>query len=137
MARTWLGNIIRFWEKADRKYNKIKADEVQNETIVSLGVRGIIQAVLAAVVVALLVFGGVFCATKIEFELAGLLYLLGTIIAFLWGLAILVQGLVGALIFIIYQMKLNKRAIGWIALIIWFLCLGGAIAVSVVLMGFI
>lgn len=137
MARTWLGNIIRFWEKADRKYNKIKADEAQKETSVSLGVRGIIQAVLSAVVVALLVFGGVFCATKIEFELAGLLYLLGTIIAFLCGLAILVQGLVGALIFIIYQMKLNKRAIGWIALIIWFLCLGGAIAVSVVLIGLI
>ncbi len=137
MARTWLGNIIRFWEKADRKYNKIKADEAQKETSVSLGVRGIIQAVLSAVVVALFVFGGVFCATKIEFELAGLLYLLGTIIAFLCGLAILVQGLVGALIFIIYQMKLNKRTIGWIALIIWFLCLGGAIAVSVVLIGLI
>lgn len=137
MARTWLENIIRFWEKADRKYNKIKADEAQKETSVSLGVRGIIQAVLSAVVVALFVFGGVFCATKIEFELAGLLYLLGTIIAFLCGLAILVQGLVGALIFIIYQMKLNKRAIGWIALIIWFLCLGGAIAVSVVLIGLI
>ena len=137
MARTWLENIIRFWEKADRKYNKIKADEAQKETSVSLGVRGIIQAVLSAVVVALFVFGGVFCATKIEFELAGLLYLLGTIIAFLCGLAILVQGLVGALIFIIYQMKLNKRTIGWIALIIWFLCLGGAIAVSVVLIGLI
>lgn len=137
MARTWLGNIIRFWEKADRKYNKIKADEAQKETSVSLGVRGIIQAVLSAVVAALLVFGGVFCATKIEFELAGLFYLLGTIIAFLCGLAILVQGLVGALIFIIYQMKLNKRAIGWIALVLWFLCLGGAIAASVVLIGLI
>lgn len=137
MARSWIGNILHFWDKADRKYNKLKADEESRETSVSLGIRGIIQAILSAAFVVLFVFGGVFCATKIEFELAGLLFLLGTVIAFLCGLAVLVQGFFGALFYVIYQLKLNKRAIGWIALIIWFLCLGGAIAGSVVLIGII
>ena len=137
MARSWFGNILNFWSKADRKYNNLKADEDKKDTSVSLGVRGIIQAILSAVFVALFVFGGVFCFSKTEFELAGLLYILGGVISLLCGLAVLVQGFFGALFYVIYQMKLNKRAIGWIALVIWFLCLAGAIAGSVVLIGII
>lgn len=137
MARSWLGNIIHFWEKADRKYNKLKADEEKRETSASLGMRGIIQAILSAAVVVLFVFGGVFCFSKTEFELAGLLYIIGGVISLLCGLAVLVQGFFGALFYVIYQMKLNKRAIGWISLVIWILCLAGAIAGSVVLIGMI
>lgn len=135
MARSWFGNMLRFWTKAENAYNTIKQDESRTEASVSLGVRGIIQSVLSAVVVALCVVGGVFCAQKIDFELIGLLYILGMVVLFLCGLAILVQGFIGALIYVIYQMKLNKRAVGWISLVIWFICLGGAIAASVVIIG--
>ncbi len=135
MARSWFGNIINFWSKADRKYNKLKADEEKRENSVSLGVRGIIQAILSAAFVVLFVFGGVFCFSKTEFELAGLLLILGGVLSLLCGLAVLVQGVIGALIYVIYQMKLNKRAVGWISLVIWFICLGGAIAASVVIIG--
>lgn len=122
-------NIFMRSRDRNRKYKELKNDPERAPKIVRYGVSAIIMDVIAIALV-------VLCLFTFETITSALLTNAGVVVivtALIWFTAlsvliILPVGLIiSALISSIYQLKMNKKAIGWIALVLTILTLGGSI----------
>ncbi len=126
-------NFFTFWIKIEGKYKKIRDDETKKATSVSLGVRSIIQSVICGALTILALWGLSYCVAN--FTSGGsfiILTIIGIIATAFIALSLFVQGLIGGLLYMIYQLKLNRKAVGFVALIIWIL-----VIVAVVVFAFL
>ncbi len=127
-----IGNFFTFWVKIERKYKKIRDNEDKRAISISLGVRSIIQSLICGAITILALWGLSFCVANFAsgFKEWGLpvLTIIGLAVTALAALSSFVQGVIGGLLYMIYQLKLNKRAVGYVALVIWILVIA-AIAV--------
>ncbi len=110
-----------FWSHIQTQYSKIKADEEKAKSSSKLGTTAIILSVISAIIVVGAAFGTLklFDYMNNSSFIIGLIGLLVCIAALLIAF---VQGVLGSLFYSIYQMKLNKKPIGWISLVVWFAC---------------
>ena len=122
-------NIFMRSRDRNRKYKELKKDPERAPKVVRYGVSAIILDVIAIALV-------VLCLFTFETITSALLTNAGVVVivtALIWFVAlsvliILPVGLIiSALISSIYQLKMNKKAIGWIALVLTILTLGGSI----------
>ncbi|MDD4351160.1 MAG: hypothetical protein PHP83_03145 [Clostridia bacterium] len=122
-------NIFMRSRDRNRKYKELKNDPERAPKVVRYGVSAIILDVIAIALV-------VLCLFTFETITSALLTNAGVVVivtALIWFVAlsvliILPVGLIiSALISSIYQLKMNKKAIGWIALVLTILTLGGSI----------
>ena len=109
-------DLILFWISIGEKYERLKQDPQKRENSIQLGVTGIILSIIGA---ALTVGFGIlayYC-----FAVSGLISILAVIlgaICVLAGFMSLVNLMIAGIVHAAYQMKLNKRAIGIVALVI-------------------
>lgn len=138
-----IGSFFTFWIKAEYRYQKIKSNEQKKDKSVSLGVRSIIQSIICGVLVVLFLWGLVACighlselnSGKVNGVSQGLpiITILGMVFTAVGALVSFVQGVIGGLVYMIYQFKLNKRAIRWVALVIWVLVIIAIITLAIIL----
>ncbi|MGN1372832.1 MAG: hypothetical protein ACI4VK_02155 [Candidatus Coproplasma sp.] len=121
-----IGNLICFWVKIERRYDAINRDEEKRDKSVKLGVRSIIQSVICGVVIILLIWGLFLCLNHLESIKIGdgtysapFLTILGIVVCALCAVVLLFDGMFGALVYMVYQSKLNKKGIRWVALAVW------------------
>lgn len=130
-----IGGFFTFWMKAGRKYRRLEEDENKRETSSSLGVRSIVQSVVCGALTVLALLGLYYCTENfVDIGNGGGIYPVLTIIgmvatAFI-ALAFFVQGVGGALVYMIYQFKLNKKSVRWVALAVWFLVIVAIVVFS-------
>ena len=131
MAKFNLGRslfkIFDFWTKIQFNYDIIKKDEEKRKKSVRFGVTSIILCIIGCALTVGSAIGFYCCLIKLFdeyflFKFVGMMFCFSlTIIAF-------VRLVLGSLFYAIYQVRLNKRAVGWIAFIVFILC----VALSVV-----
>ena len=118
-----------------RNYDKIK-DSDKRDTSTRLGALSIICTIVGAILTALFAWG--FLASVQAFSgdslLSVILAVLGVVICFAGIIASVFDGILKGLMYWIYQMKLNKRAIGKVALVLWILFSIGSIVGTVLLL---
>lgn len=123
-------NFIRIFFNVSSTYHRIEKDEKRKEKSVLLGVRSII----ASIFVLILGVGGAFLAMwgikslsdnllAIFAMIMGFIFLAGTIMLF-------IESLMAAL----YQLKLKRRTIGWVAIGILVACVIGAVVGAVLIL---
>ncbi len=136
-----IGSFFTFWLRAGRKYKSLKNNEEKRDKSVSLGVRSIVQTLICGVLAVFCIWGLSFCAQNLNAVLTGssdagfpILSIIGVAAFGLATLALFVQGVIGGLIYLIYQFKLNKRAIRYVALVIWLLAIIALIVFAVLML---
>lgn len=117
-----INRFFTFWLSADRKYQSIKNDKEKRKKSVSLGVQSIVQSILCGALVVLLLLGFVPCYHYFFGDEGGRIFaLVGMILCAIMALLFFIQGVIGGLIYMVYQFKLNKRSVRWLALLVWIL----------------
>ena len=127
-----LGSFLSFWSQVSNQYARLTANEEKRARSVRLGVTAMILAVISAALVVGSVWGlGTAMGLISDSPIVGIVVLLLCI-----GVAItfLTRGMINALLYAIYQLRLNKKAIGWVALVVWFISLAAAIGGSLLLL---
>ena len=117
-------DFILFWLSISDKYDKLKKDPDKQDSV-SLGVTSIIMSIFGA----LLAVGFAYLA-YLCFTADGLKVILTFIFGFACAVVAIVslfQMLVAGIFYAAYQMKLNKRAIGKVALAVSLIMLAVAI----------
>lgn len=128
-----VGKFFAFWTKASNRYVRLKDDEGQRETSQTLGVRSIVRTLTGVVLFVALVWLLVACIGNFRSVQSGsggslpILSIIGIVFGAVGALAAFVQGVLGGLIYLIYQFKLNRRPVRWIALSVWLLSLIGMV----------
>lgn len=128
-----LGNILFFWVDAYFKYASIR-DSDRRETSTVMGVHSIAQ-VLSGLIVSLLAVCGLLASIN-ALDGDGFIVIFaafGVFICAVAAVAAILGGLLRGLMYWIFQLKLNKRPIGKVAMVLWILSLIAAIAGSVLL----
>ncbi|MDE5721413.1 MAG: hypothetical protein K2I30_01550 [Clostridia bacterium] len=129
-----IAHFFTFWITAANRYNRLKANDEKREKSVSLGVRSILTGIFTGVVTLLCVWGLHACIGFLnDGSLGFIIVLILTICLAAVLLAALVQGFIGSLLYLVYQFKLNKRAVRWVALAVWLAVLIAVIAVTLVI----
>ncbi len=127
------GDFLRFWLRTERRYKKIRNDEKLRPNSVRLGVQSITESIVFAVLVSLCIWLLSLCAENYQSVSAGaggrlpVLSIIGMAAAAIAAFILFVRGMIGALICLVYQFKLNRCAVRWIALIVWILAIAGII----------
>jgi len=124
-------HLFRIWNQRSIKYSTIR-DSEKRATSISFGVKTIIASVFCVVFAVLfaLCLKNIGQSSTIDDIVLSVLYIIGMVICGLSFLSILFT----AIIDVQYQLRLNKKAIGWIALIILILALAGSV-VAVLMLG--
>lgn len=121
----WIGMRTRF----DRYRNEGKA-----ETSVAFGILSICYSLFGCALLALFVW----LASLLLLQTDGLTPLLAVPFAVILGilaLVVAVRGPIAGLVAAVYQLRLNKKPIGWIALAVWFLALAAAVVAALWVLG--
>lgn len=132
-----LGGILLFWVKAGRRYEKLKNNEEKRDKSVSLGVRSIVQSVICAALAIVALLGLHFFLENLNGTLDSfgpILSLLGVIVTAVLALALLIQGIFGSLVYMVYQFKLNKQPMRFVALIVWILAIAAVVTAALLLL---
>lgn len=133
-----IGNFFTFWVKIERRYDKIKGDETKRENSVSLGVRSVIQSIVCGALTVLALWGLSRCVANFTSGFShGLpvLTIIGMVVTAFCALALFVQGVVGGLLYMVYQLKLNKKAVGFAALVVWILVIAAIVVLALLMFG--
>lgn len=125
-----------FWTPIARKYEMLKNDEERRPKSVTMGVRSIIQSVLCGIFTVLALIGLSFCIQNFTGNgQMPIFTIIGGVAAVVAAVALFINGVIGGLIYMVYQFKLNKRAIRWIALAVWLVVIVAVIVFAVILLG--
>lgn len=119
-------NLFATWLHKSAKFDELKRGP-KRDTSVSFGVKGIISSLfclLFAVLFALCLKSWSGASDTEAFGL-WLFYLLGFIVCILCFLLLFFESLLD----VQYQMRLNKRAIGWISLVLFICCVIGGVVI--------
>ena len=141
-----LGRLIFFWMGVRYKYDRINEDPQWKESSVRMGVESILRSIFGAVFTLLFVFcslwlftGGVLKSMSGAEALAAvIIYPLIFVVAIGCALGALMFYLrlsVAGILYARYQLKLNKKPIGYVALVLSILLSIGTIAAGVLLLG--
>lgn len=130
---SFLKVLFPFFTKKDRNivlhedFKRERPDDIPN--IKQFGVKSIIRSILSVVLAVACVLGFYFCVTSgnVFFVIFGSIFCI-----YLFFILPIVFN-VRAIILWVLQLKCNKKAIGWIALAVWLLCLVGSVAVPIIL----
>ncbi|MGN1060108.1 MAG: hypothetical protein ACI4QN_00095 [Candidatus Coproplasma sp.] len=121
-----ISNMFSFWIRIEGKYSRIKNDEEKRDISVKLGVRSIVETIYSGILVILLLLGLYFCVNNLLNTRVGdgtysmpLLTIIGIIVCGVGALICLFQGMGGSLLYMVYQFKLNKKPVRWVALALW------------------
>lgn len=130
-----LFKMFTFWVNLKVRYETIAKDPERKEKSVYFGVRSIISSIFSAIVIALSIWGIFACFNALNTDsfnmiLAWIFIVLLAVIA----LTALFNGFVAALISTMYQLRLNKKPIGWVALAILIVAFVGAIIAALLLL---
>lgn len=131
MKHVW--DFFTFWTKIRFKYERLSKDEEKKKSSIKLGIWSICETLVGAIITALALWGMLLCVNAMGNN-SFILPLIGAIVTAVLALTALVRGIIGGLLYMIYQLKLNKRAIGYIALALWLLAIGAVIAVVIVVL---
>lgn len=124
-----LGSFLTFWTRISCKYDRLRANDLTRDKSIALGVQSVLQSVLCGGMSVLSLFGVYYCIYGFTHGTLPIFSLIGLFVCAVAAVAFFVQGVIGALIYMIYQFKLNRRGVRWAALIVWFLSIA-AICVS-------
>lgn len=124
-----LNAFFTFWTRIGRKYDRLRANDAKREKSIALGVQSILQSILCGGMSVLSLFGVYFCIYGFTHGTLPVFSLIGLVTCAVAAVAFFVQGVIGALIYMIYQFRLNRRGVRWVALVVWFLSIA-AICVS-------
>ena len=118
------------------RYNRISQDAERKQKTVYFGVYSIIVSLLVGALFVLLMWGLLACVNALDGGGLGviLLYVLIAVIA-IAELALFAQYLCGGLLGVIFQLRCNRRAIGWIALVVFLAATAGMIVGIIYIMG--
>lgn len=134
MAKSVSGSVINKLFNVSWKYRQLKENPEKKDKSVKLGVSGLIESICYGVIACLLIFLLKYAMNqKSTGSLSGILF--GVLIAII--AVVLFACLVGeifSIVNIIYQFKLNKRSIRWVALAIWLVMIAVIIIVGAVIM---
>lgn len=118
-----------YFVKLRSKYERIESDRQKREVSVYFGVMSLINSVIWAMLV---VLGAVGLGFSIEF--LGSSFIIGIVMVIFCG-ALAVVSLVylafGSSMCFVYQLKLNKHPIGYIAIGVWVLCIAASVVLTV------
>lgn len=124
----WILNFFTFWLVINRKYKKLEQNEEKKEKSIYLGVRSIVQSLICGVLVVLFLWGLQACFSSFSDITAGtssggsaILSIIGIVATAIGAVSCFVQGVVGGLLYMVYQFKLNKKGVRWVALAVWIL----------------
>ncbi len=127
-----LGKLIAFWSNARVKYNRLKADEERRESSTYLGVQSIVHSVLGVVLFGLCLWGlsalfNHFTSIQLGDSEWGMpiFTVLGMLVLAVSAVVVLLKFTAYALVLMIYQFKLNKKPVRWVAFALWFVCIAG------------
>ncbi len=127
--------VLNFWANLRFRYDTIAKDPERKEKSIYFGVRSIISSIFSAIVIALSVWGIFACSNAMNADslnaiVAWVFIVLLAVITF----TALCNGFVSALISTVYQLRLNKKPIGWVALAILIVSFVGAIIAALLLL---
>ncbi|MGN0813246.1 MAG: hypothetical protein ACI4MQ_07050 [Candidatus Coproplasma sp.] len=135
-----IGKLICFWTRIEGKYKRIKDDEEKREASVKLGVRSILESVVSGAVIMLLLWGLYSCLNNFLNIKVGdgtysmpVLTIIGIVVCGLGAVIVLFEGTVGALLYLIYQFKLNKKGVRWVALAVWLVMVAAIITFAIII----
>ena len=131
--KQFLFNTFLFWLSVSRKYDVLKENPVQRQNSVRLGVTSLIMSIVGMIATVAFAFFTYWCFTSIEGS--GLLFffvLLGGIFCAIITLTLFVDLVLASLVYAIYQLKLNRRPIGIVALVISLILILGTIAFVII-----
>lgn len=121
-----IGKFFTFWNSISLKYDKLKNNEEKREKSVNLGVQSIVQTILFGALAFFAAWG--FCICFKNFVSPEgvsswwpVLSMIGFIVCGPVAVVSFIEGIIGGLLYMIYQFKLNKRAIRWVSLAVWIL----------------
>ena len=118
-----------FWVRISCKYDRLRADDLKRDRSIVLGVQSVLQSILCGGMTVLSLFGVYYCIYGFSHLTLPIFSLIGLFVCAVAAIVFFVQGVIGALIYMIYQFKLNGRGVRWVALVVWFLSIA-AIMVS-------
>ncbi len=134
-----IGNFFAFWNKANIKFSTLKRDEEKRDTSTHFGGWAIAYSIIGFVIVALCLWGvsaifGYFSDGasvgngQYDFPFLSLVVIIFCIIV---AVVVFIKCLIYALMLVIYQFRLNKRGIRFVALFFWFAAVIGCIVIAV------
>lgn len=110
-------SLLKFWHNKHVKYIHLRTSE-EKEKSTYFGVQSIIESIVGLVIIGLSIWGVIALIQHLTIEL-GFFQILGIIVLAGVILSALVYCPIQALVCLIYQLIINKKAIGWVALGIW------------------
>lgn len=122
-----LSSFLTFWTRISCKYDRLRADDLKRDTSIALGVQSVLQSILCGGMSVLSLFGVYYCIYGFSHGTFPIFSLIGLLVCAVAAVAFFVQGVIGALIYMIYQFKLNRRGVRWAALVVWFLSIAAII----------
>lgn len=124
-----LNAFFTFWVRISCKYDRLRANDLTRDKSIALGVQSVLQSILCGGMSVLSLFGVYYCIYGFTHGTLPIFSLIGLFVCAVAAVAFFVQGVIGALIYMIYQFRLNRRGVRWAALVVWFLSIA-AICVS-------
>ncbi len=128
MKNFW--NFIMYFTNMSVRYDRIVSDPNRREKSVWFGVQSLVASLFGAAVIILCAFG--ISALMKEDNIVTLVFIILLVVIML--VAIL-ECTVRGLISMIYQLRVNKKPVGWIALAIWIVALVLEIVISALMIG--
>lgn len=119
--------LIMYFSTLSMWYNRIISDPEKREKSVYFGVQSIITSIVGAVMVILCAFG-VSALLKSDSGIVAMVFIVLLALLMVVGLfEFTLRGLVA----MIYQLRVNKRPIGWVALAVWLATFIATVALSI------
>ncbi len=128
MKNFW--NFIMYFTNMSVRYDRIVSDPNRREKSVWFGVQSLVASLFGAAVIILCAFG--ISALMKEDNIVTLVFIILLVVIML--VAIL-ECRVRGLISMMYQLRVNKKPVGWIALAIWIVALVLEIVISALMIG--
>lgn len=132
-------DFFAFWVKADRRYKTLCEDPAKKESSIVLGSRAIVSGIVGAAFAMLFLWGMRACFDHVAAVRTGsvagspVLALIGLAACAAGALATLLRGIVGGLVYTVYQFRLNRRPVRWVALAVCLLCFAAVVVFSAVM----
>lgn len=112
-----LYDILMFWRKIWQKYETLKNDPQKCETSTSLGVTSLVMSIAGIVLTVVFAVLAYYCYTGVQ-TLLFLFAIIGTFACAFIAIMIFIQLVLASIVYAVYQLKLNKRTIGKVAIVV-------------------
>lgn len=129
----FIHDVLMFWLDLSVHKDHITSDPERRRNSNYFGIRSIISSLLGFIVAALCGWG-FFALSGTGDGLGVILVIILMVILALMAILSFLQGIVQGFVCFIYQLRINKKPIGWVALAIWLVLLLTVIITLLVLL---